>query len=1000
MCTRLVKRFCQRETILYGLEKKSTKNETKEKIRFKPKYGNLSPKNIYNLEANNELEFTAWLDGEEKIIDGGKFQRINFQFDLENDLLKVQYRYSEKLEKDKLRYAQKIYNQFITYLTYRSNGSPKKLKAWLDYYSIQIKYKNFVENTVDGQIFTTVKNSHDSSTYLKFTPLQQYKLGLLHSIFGSFLENKKSYRSRMNDRNLYLSAYLMDHILKFHKSAFSWLELESLPDIIMSNQGVNLRNTLQEILDHLLVEHIRETNNAMFQYKFRSEISNELQYISKISDESAAAYNFTYGESYLLKSYFKRKLKQKMDRYTDQTNARNKMVFDHTISFLNTTIANIHLYDEEYDAALRYYADAMQPLREALASGKKLTHHQRILLLKNRLFLSLGLEKSKRYDSAYSVLRASILDNALFWEADNLYRMPGSSTDNSWESPFKRMQLFLRPHLALLMVLEKDRSDGLTMDNLKRNITEYCDFMGLKTLFPAEPFKSNLSFEDFKLPKTTRADHKRIHTLLADYYQTVGSILFYKNRNFEELYKIGKEGILEKYFGFDDVQNFGKLNHSQLASYSALFYYLISLSHLIIPYMKSEENHSEDGDYGKKVFETLIRFSKKANASRLSGKELELIGLVTSKLADCILTISEFSGFSGVNPSKIDNLMEFQRSENNLPHPTDDFFSFGSFINLSFISFSYFDNAGNEFSASHQVEKVCYAVMNMNLKSHLHTKLWALAQKEQVTHEQISNFLEKNTLEITQQDSAYVSDKMINIFKAVQNDTKKKENLKELFTQPINLKKSLEDLNKEYKSLQIGINRTKLTIVDYYKRIQDRLEKYSAVEFLKFFLGHSDGKEGKFLKESHILAAKKPEIELVIQKLGLKCSKPKKAVKSESNDNIYQRIFHLWLLYQRNDQNDYSKEEYKQELLNTIPLYPECFKLSHTFKSEIYKTLKDDTQAKHHEKLAHQVHSEGLAYKKMIKNTYLLLDDLNDISNHSFAAIERFAINQRLEMDE
>lgn len=113
----------------------------------------------------------------------------------------------------------------------------------------------------------------------------------------------------------------------------------------------------------------------------------------------------------------------------------------------------------------------------------------------------------------------------------------------NWERPFRRMQLFLRPFIALLDVIEKQRTDGITYSNLKRNFEEYCDFLKVEHCFPSAEYKDKYySYES----ETQVTDRKRIQTLLVDYYNNVGSILFYKNKNFMRLHLFAFESMLKE----------------------------------------------------------------------------------------------------------------------------------------------------------------------------------------------------------------------------------------------------------------------------------------------------------------------------------------------------------------------------------------------------------------------------------------------------------------------
>ena len=575
-----------------------------------------------------------------------------------------------------------LVNRYLIYLTYRSNGSPKKLKMLLEDNIIQIREgqgndhidrnrkirpDSIILNTTEkaGYLISSSSRSNFYKSlkpkpgyYLQIKYNLQYKSNLHTSIFLPFLIKNEHHLKEFNDKSLYLSAFLMDHILKFHKSAFSWRELEMIPDIIIGSKGPSLRDTMDEIINYLSIKHVRETTNAMFQYKFRSRIALELKYISKISNESAAAFNFTYDESQHLKTFFKRKLKQKIENYKDDKSIVTDS-FIHSLTYLNSIIAEIHFYDEDYGSAIRYYSDAIQALRSL---NKIENNHQKILFTRYSLLLSLCLEKSKNYDSTYSILRSTLIDIGRldFKELEN------SIISKQWEQPYKRMQLFLRPHLSLLMVIEKERSDGITVSNLERNIKEYCEFMGLVNLFPYVDFNSKLDFRGM-VKNDKKGDHKRIQTLLADYYQSVGAILFYKNRNFLKLYEKGAKGILFKHLGIqrlnikdenlndkvpylclDKVRDFFAIDHGHYyPSFSSFFYYSTSLGHLLLPFVENLQAIFESTFPQRKISEIKLSdkmfmlehlaFDNKA-LHILGGKQKELIALILSKLADSILS--------------------------------------------------------------------------------------------------------------------------------------------------------------------------------------------------------------------------------------------------------------------------------------------------------------------------------------------------------------------------
>lgn len=641
--------------------------------------------------------------------------------------------------------------KFVVYLTYRSNGSPKKLRELIEYmishdgvesaHQEDLKYcrdDNGTLISLDSGICTSItlcfcetcqcyNLNNRSSHFLKISYKEQYKIGLQAKLFVPYLLGKNRMLKGLNDRNLYLTAYMMDHILKFHRSAFSWNQLELTPDIILGKPGPFLRDTLEEILDYLTIDHIRVTSNAMFKYKFRSRTKMELKYISKISDISSAVYNFTYDESFHLKAFFKRKLRQKIKLYSEGAYQNSDTNFIHSIAFLNANIADLHYYDEEYASAIRYYLDSIQRLRDLLKyPNQVLSRHQQMLYARNRLLLSMCYEKAGRYNPAYSTIRSIILDlqGTPFIKADG--------QTSSWESPFRRMQLFMRPLLALLTIIEKDRTDGITVDNLKRNIEEYSSFLGVKDLFPHSEKFSFYQYREFS--NSPKADHKRIQTLLGDYYESVGSILFYKNRLFKSLFELGSEMIFHRFLKLDisdfsvscnhfwsqffnrkddKVICFNQLKyklgiHSQRffhPSYLAFYYYIISLGHLLMPF--HENIHAIRGcntslDYSKiSLFGDLKSLVCDPKCQHiLNGPQMTNIAKVLSSLADSILGSLHVVHF----PSSC--LNDFNSFESELSF--ENLFSIKSFIIFSLWAQNLYERAGNRFASLLQYKKLLY----------------------------------------------------------------------------------------------------------------------------------------------------------------------------------------------------------------------------------------------------------------------------------------------------
>lgn len=955
--------------------------------------------------------------------------------------------------------------RFIAYLAYRSNGSPKKMKELLEY-----NMANYVEPAdIDDSLVlrweisgtsrrlilsdsTSLVNHNPRSLFFRLTSKQQFKIGSFTSIVLPFIQGKGNYMSNLNDKNLYLSAFLLDHILKFHKSAFSWKGLELMPDIIMGSKGPNLRNTLNDLIEHLLQKHLRRTTNAMFQYKFRSRFSKELMYLSKVSDESAAAFNFTYDESHHLKSFFKRKLKQKVDSYANNKSIPDGITHIHTLAHINSTIADIHYYDEEYDSAIRYYSDAIQALRDLMVNREELHYHQKILYARNSLLLSLCLEKTHKFDSAYSIIRGVILDNSRFYH----YSLPSNGnignyrsslrwsdhSEDDWEDPFKRMQLFLRPHLALLLVIEKDRSDGVTFSNLQRNIKEYTEFMELVDLFPSREFQPGLPFRQFFRWGTT-GDHKRIQTLLSDYYQSVGSILFYKNRNFKSLHEWCAAGILDDYLRVLDmpINNIGvtpakiringveRLNprnyltfqnirlfyektdqHHYYPSFSSSFYYIISLGHVLYPYVenlmsmygRTAEDIKTDHLF---ILEELLCEIKTRHV--LNGPQRQLVGLILSKLSDSILssigTIEELPNYLIVKDDldlmKMDSAfwdVSYKSEEDNcrIGLRFEDLYSMRSVFYTTILSYRAYSDSGLYHDAFFQLKKILYIIKTIfssskNVQAHSHSWFPFLLKFAKIVHEAAEDLLQNRIQPNSAQEASDLGHIMGSDFVLDDYFSCSDEAEISILYKSIQLNYSpSEERESHAESFRQHLEDHSGNLVDHiFVRIQ-RLKFNTRLYYLKY----QGLFEGHWLITNNLLIIRVPhttsssltsnEVVADLKKIDY-CYRELIDITKTYGENYLMSFAFLGSIYRSYATWVLVYEQLKQSwplLRNSIP--------------EAYynhQTLVNETRRYYQRCI--DLHSEGHEYKEMVKEIYLLEDDLNDSLTHFFAAMERSLIN-------
>ena len=313
--------------------------------------------------------------------------------------------FNEEMQLKRTKVITLLY-KFITYIAYRSNGAPKKITALIEaFIKPAVKAEEKSKNLV-------VSGTASENLFLHFGYYDQYRIGLTSYLFNPFLMTISQYINDFGDKLLVSTSFLIDHIYKYNRFAFSWRNLEMTPEIISINKSPELRDFIGELISFLSVTHVNRIFSGFHQFKFNKKIVGEIQYLSKISEEESAAFNFTLDESLHLKKHYKRKIKEL--RITHSSNPlTNEMI--HSLAYLNMIIGDLHYYDQEYDEAVIHYMEAVQKVRNIEAD--KLTNYLFVLMIRNMMKLGHTFEKKRNYDSAfmmYSELSNLITSNRNF----------------------------------------------------------------------------------------------------------------------------------------------------------------------------------------------------------------------------------------------------------------------------------------------------------------------------------------------------------------------------------------------------------------------------------------------------------------------------------------------------------------------------------------------------------------------------------------------------------
>jgi len=128
-------------------------------------------------------------------------------------------------------------HNFITYLTYRSNGAPKKITTCFENYIYKPdKEREKILPLLESENSLIVGFSRDN-LYLRFGYYDQYTFGLISYLINPVVLAVSRAIKDFGDKLLVSTSFLVDHLYKFHKNAFSWRNIEMTPEILDINKA-------------------------------------------------------------------------------------------------------------------------------------------------------------------------------------------------------------------------------------------------------------------------------------------------------------------------------------------------------------------------------------------------------------------------------------------------------------------------------------------------------------------------------------------------------------------------------------------------------------------------------------------------------------------------------------------------------------------------------------------------------------------------------------------
>lgn len=371
-------------------------------------------------------------------------------------------------------------HNFLTYLVYMSNGSPKKLAMYIEKY---VRSRNrldekMVRDKKLGKDYDVNLGMGNSEYYLFFDSRNVQRICFVNYLIYPMIQNLVDKSNIYNDKLLVSTSFMISNLYKFHKSGFSMRNLEYMPELLDINKMPELRDFIGGIVDFLTQTHIDESVMSLYKYKFPMHLSEEITFFSKTSEEISYLFNFSHDELLSVKNLYMRQLEHyEKEKYEVMA-----------VASLHHMLGDIYMLEENYELAIYEFQEALASLfRQGTMDIETLPYLKKEpsrILFFIRLSLKLGLayEKRKTYDTAYLTYEHLVRKLLEYKEelvgAKQISKCSLQNLQNKL-SIFNDIRITYLAPLAKLFVLEKMDLGGFTSTNIQQAESEFNELVRL-----------------------------------------------------------------------------------------------------------------------------------------------------------------------------------------------------------------------------------------------------------------------------------------------------------------------------------------------------------------------------------------------------------------------------------------------------------------------------------------------------------------------------------------
>ena len=551
-------------------------------------------------------------------------------------------------------------HNFLTYLVYMSNGSPKKLAIYIEKY---VRSRNRLDEKMErdkklGKDYDVNLGMGNSEYYLFFDSRNVQRICFVNYLIFPMIQNLVDKSNIYNDKLLVSTSFMISNLYKFHKSGFSMRNLEYMPELLDINKMPELRDFIGGIVDFLTQTHIDESVMNLYKYKFPMHLSEEITFFSKTSEEISYLFNFSHDELLSVKNLYMRQLEH-------YNNGKYEVM---AVASLHHMLGDIYMLEENYELAIYEFQEALVSLhRQAETRNENLAFLHKEpsrILFYIRLSLKLGLayEKRKTYDTAYLTyeqLVRKLLEHKkeISIRKKNKNKIVLQKLQNK-ESLFNDIRITYLAPLAKLFVLEKMDLGGFTKEDVEQAVKEFTELKDM-------------------------AEEKR-PIMIVDFNTKLGDMMYYRNKNEDFLNQlveiIDKNHIAKK----QEACKCRKSEHKGVKHFpcAACFWYNSAIKTAIENILyKGEENGLNYNLYPSKALfflNILLDKDSLGKLSTLGSIPLKAIAKSLVGIANCLLGCSHNASVSKLNEQNIhlffDKLyqvsVEYNKQEENVGEKT------------------------------------------------------------------------------------------------------------------------------------------------------------------------------------------------------------------------------------------------------------------------------------------------------------------------------------------